>query len=307
MILITGATGFLGREVVKRILFQYPNRKIIGLYHQRRNKATLRRMSPAVEWIQADLALERDLKKLPAKVSVLVHLASFVPQGTDQLFDGRNFEGNVKATWNLAVWCRQSATLQHVIYSSSVSVYGRSSHPLSEEDPRVPEHFYGLSKWLGEQILSSVCRPQHIRFTALRYSSIYGEGQRPRTVLPFFISRCRAGHHLTLYGKGERCQDFIYVKDAARAVLLAYKKKAEGIYNIGSGTSTTMRRLAQAVQKHFPSSSKIIFKNVKETAPNLVLNIQKAKRKLGYVPSYSLDQGLREYAEAFKSKGRVND
>jgi len=146
-----------------------------------------------------------------------------------------------------------------------------------------------------------VCRKKNIRLTILRYSSVYGAGQNPNTVIPVFIRSCLKKKPLRLLGKGNRYQDFVYVKDVAKANILALRKKRDTVYNIGLGRKTTMKCLARLVVKHFGNvRSRMISKKIRDKGTNQVMSIAKAKKELGFTPSFSPDQGLKDYAEQLR-------
>jgi nucleoside-diphosphate-sugar epimerase len=185
--------------------------------------------------------------------------------------------------------------LEQIIYSSSVSVYETTSRLLLEESPTNPNTVYGRAKLSNEKTLSALDK-RNVRVASLRLSSIYGYGQSPVTVLPTMVSRALDARALTVFGDGQRTQDFVHRSDAARAICLAIEARATGVFNVGSGTATTMYELAQVVNNVFASGQlSIVFSTDRiETDPGIKLDISKARAELNYEPLIKLEEGLRQ-------------
>jgi nucleoside-diphosphate-sugar epimerase len=104
---------------------------------------------------------------------------------------------------------------------------------------------------------------------------------------------------IVVYGEGKRTQDFLHVKDAALANLLAYEKEARGVFNIASGISITMQSLAQTINEIFiQNEAKIIRLSSKEDDdPGFKVDISKAIQELNYQPSFQIREGLLKLKE----------
>ena len=109
-----------------------------------------------------------------------------------------------------------------------------------------------------------------------------------------FLERSLNDEELLLYGRGTREQDFIYVKDVARAFWQAYQEKKSGIYNIASGTTVTMKDLAELIITLTCSHSKITCSGKEDPQENVKVSIDvsKAQKELGFTPEFSLADGL---------------
>jgi len=103
-------------------------------------------------------------------------------------------------------------------------------------------------------------------------------------------------NRISVFGSGRRTQDFLFCEDAARANLLAYRREAEGVFNIGSGVATTMGTLARIVNRVFAGGGAEICRDRGENDrdPGNKISIEKAKIHLGFHPHVSLEQGLRK-------------
>ena len=178
------------------------------------------------------------------------------------------------------------------IQSSSLAVFGKNlQQKTNEQTSRMPLSSYGLSKHLAD------CFCGLHNATILCYSSIYGYGQRKNSVIPLFIEQAKDGKNIVVFGAGHRSMDFVYVKDVVQANMKALESKTTGFFTIGSGTATTMWELAEKVKSLFGTQNctiKMDFKDEEEKI-QVSMDISHANKLLGYVPAYSIDDGLQDY------------
>ena len=132
---------------------------------------------------------------------------------------------------------------------------------------------------------------------SLRFAQIYGYGENPGFVLTSFIDRAQKGLPLIVYGSGKVIRDLLYVKDAVRAILLALHSDVWGGYNIGSGRGVSIKELAEAISDVFSEGiSPIEYRyDVKDEGCDFYMAGEKARTELGFVPRYSLREGLIDY------------
>ena len=111
-----------------------------------------------------------------------------------------------------------------------------------------------------------------------------------------FLSRAAESQDLVVYGRGARFQDFVYVTDAVSGSISALTSEAEGVFNIGSGTATDMRTLAESVIRVTKSRSETVFDTSRfEGESGVVLDISRAKRELGYRVDYDIEAGIADH------------
>lgn len=289
-VLITGATGFLGRHLVQ-FISERPGLAVWGISKGGGQVGKVR-VEPVDLGSFEEVSAWREGKP---RFDTVFHLAAVVPKSFDSIQAEESFLTNVAMTKNalsLAI-CDETA----FIYASGTSVYGvNRSIPMTEEMIPRPDNLYSLAKYVGEG-LSEVAHIQHgIETTALRISAPYGPHQRIRTVINTFLRAALQSRELTLYGTGERVQDFTYISDIMQAFWLAYENRACGIYNIASGWPVTMRELAETVLSVvLDSKSQIVFLDRPDPQESYrgVFDIGKAQRELGYAPQTTLFEGLR--------------
>lgn len=280
-ILLTGADGFIGKYLVSKL-------KKLGYDVTGISKR------------ECDITNKKVVKNLfkEKNFGIIFHLAAFTPQKLEEEKDFENlFSVNVLGTLNLLETSLEKG-VKKFIYSSSSSVYNRQDISIPAKEEYVsPENIYGISKLAGENLCEIFRKKHKLKTISLRYSSVYGFGQKEGSVLPIFIEKALKDEDIVIFGKGERTQDFIYVEDVVEANIKSVFSKTEGVFNIGSGKETSMIELAKTILEVFSESkSQIIKKQVDNyNEGRFFLNIQKARKELGFVARYSLKEGLRKY------------
>jgi nucleoside-diphosphate-sugar epimerase len=243
-------------------------------------------------------ALSRWLGK--KKISAVVYLASAVPSSFENLSADLFVTNLMMHREVLSYWEKTGC---HLIFASSCSVYGsKGPVPWREENAPKPENFYSISKLAGEFLFDA--RRSELPLTILRINAPYGFPVGRKTVVNIFMERALDGADLTLHGTGKRVQDLLHVRDVALAFWLAHSKKKCGTYNIASGETVTMRRLAEMILDCTHSSSKIIKsgKPDPQEGVKVAVDVSRARKELGFKPRYDLAKGLKalakEYAKA---------
>jgi nucleoside-diphosphate-sugar epimerase len=301
-VLVTGITGFIGRHLA-RLLAEQPGISVWGC-----SKSGGKIDGVQVE--RVDLANDDGIKSAwptdRPKFAAIFHLAAVVPTSFASVETEECFFANIIMTKNaLALALQDNAKF---IYASSTSVYGMKPHKtsLTEETLPLPDNLYSLAKYVGEG-LCRIAQLQHgLKTTVLRISAPYGPRQRFRTVIDIFLKQALHSQDLTLFGTGQRLQDFTYVEDVVRALHLAYEKPVSGICNIASGKPITMDKLAQTILTIVPGTkSRIIF--LKEPDPQEHYRgeflTEKAKRELGFAAQVPLIEGLRACLASIRKEG----
>lgn len=294
VVVVTGASGFLGSRVVPLFSRAAAKVRVIAVIRRRPARG---RFAPGVEIVCGDLRSAAVWRRLPRTVTHVIHLAAMIPWDRRDANQPRVVLDNLAPIAHLLHTSMEWTKLRQVIYGSSVSVYGPSLDRLRESSPTRPAAPYGAAKLAGEGLLD-VLAPRGITVTSLRFSSLYGTGQFPGTVLPLMAARASRGMPLELFNP-RRVQDFLHVEDAARATWLAYQRDARGAFNVGTGRSVSMSALARAVLRAFDTdgASRIV-----ETAPTtsddvgIRLDVGRARRELGYRPRIRLADGLARLA-----------
>jgi len=171
---------------------------------------------------------------------------------------------------------------------------------ITEEKPVQNLSVYALSKYDTERISVELGKMLDIPVVALRYFNVYGPRQslsNPYTgVLAIFLSRIKNGNSPVIFEDGKQMRDFVFVKDVARANLMALETEKSGVYNVGSGVPQSILQMAQLLVKLSGSSVEPVVTKEYRFGDNRhdYADISKIKRELGFEPRYSLDRGLKE-------------
>jgi UDP-glucose 4-epimerase len=295
-VLVTGGAGFIGSSVCEA--FALAGHEVVALD----NLSSGRRenLSPGIRLIRADI---QDKKLAAILLAELPHIVSHhaaqidVRESVaDPAFDA---EVNVVGMLNLLEACRDASVRRFVFASSGGACYGeQTGYPATEDHLMRPVSPYGVAKAAGELYLHFYREQYGLPFVALRYANVYGPRQDPHGeagVVGIFGERLLAGQPCTIYGDGEQTRDFVYVKDVARANVLAALGEETGPFNIGTGRETSINALYAALAqatgvtveaRHAPAKPGEQRRSVIDPAL--------ARQRLGWAPEMGLEEGLRE-------------
>ena len=235
----------------------------------------------------------------------VIHLAASIPLSFWDETARRSLIQNMTMTLNLLEVCRKQNKAVF-LYASGTSIYGyQKMLPVTEEIPPQPEGFYPLSKFFGELLCQQYEKRYEIPVVILRISAPYGPGMHKETVVGKFIRKALLSENITLYGTGNRSQDFTYIEDVTNAIVQAYEAKATDTFNVSSGVSTSMKELAETVLQVLPDSkSKIVYSNTEDPQENYraAFSFEKASKSFSYQPEFTLARGIGEYAKVIKKE-----
>jgi UDP-glucose 4-epimerase len=207
--------------------------------------------------------------------------------------------------------------VKRVIFASSGGVvYGDpQTIPTPETSPKLPVSPYGVSKLAGEYYLRALAALRGFQGVAMRYANVFGPRQDPKSeagVVSIFVSRLLAKQPLTIYGDGRQTRDYVFVRDVARANVLASAATALSngdfdapAFNIATSEQRSVLDVAGAVGNVIGEKPKLEFAPARAGELNRsALDVSKAKRVLGWSPQYQFEDGLRELIDWFKKEAR---
>ncbi len=205
--------------------------------------------------------------------------------------------------------------IRRVVFASSGGVvYGDPAViPTPETAPKEPVSPYGVSKLAGEHYLHTLGNLYGFERVALRYSNVFGPRQDPKSeagVMSIFVSRLLRGAPLTVFGDGRQTRDYVFVKDVARANVLASSRSVPtggGIdataFNVGTSIQRSVLELAEAVGATMDATPMLEFAPAR--AGELLrsaLDISKANEALGWAPTFKFEDGLAELITWFRQE-----
>ncbi len=308
--LVTGGGGFIGSNIVRHLLSNGKNVRILDDFSTGRRE-NLAGIEKDVDVIEGDVRDESTLKKSLKDVQHVLHLAAIpsVVRSVENPLATNSV--NVCGTLKLLIEARDAGA-ERVVFSSSSSVYGDTPTLPKQEDmnpsPRSP---YALSKLAGEYYCRMFRDLYGLKTFALRYFNVFGPRQNPQSqyaaVIPRFIDALRNGRSPLIHGDGNQTRDFTFVEDVAAANLCcctAPESSAGSACNIGCGDRITINDLATRI-------ASILGKNIPAVhdAPqpgdvrDSQADISRAKALIGWAPRFDLDAGLRRTVTWFLQNG----
>jgi len=255
------------------------------------------------EVVLLNLADRKTFAALPRDVDVVVHAAA------RRLDSEKNWDGivemvrvNTLGTLNMLEYS-ESCGIKRFVYCSTMSVYALPQPvPIREDGPTYPaqglDSFYGISKLGGELVCARLQQEGRLACQCLRLGRVYGPEESPQSLLSLWVREASEGKEIVVYSDGERSLDFIYIDDVIRGIIAAIESNwAGGVLNLGSGVETTWRRLAEAIVEVFspPDSPAPVRYVPTGNRTRCYLDISQARTALGFVPRYSLKDGLLDW------------
>lgn len=306
-VLVTGGTGLIGRQVVDLLVASGAFVTVVSL-----DRLVL---NAKVHYITGDLSSFDFCKELVKDTDFVFHLAGV--QGTVQTSSSKlasHFVPTLMMNTNVLDAAR-GAGVEGLVYTSSIGAY-EDGQILKESDYKVastPMSFAGWAKRMAELQIQAYKKQYGIdSFSIVRLSNIYGPGDNfdPETamVIPSLMCRIYRGERpLIVWGDGTTSRDFLHSRDAAEGIVRALYFGTEGDFvNIASGRETTIREVVETLRSFIEFD--YTFDSTKPSgALRRVMDIARAKERLGFEPLMSLEGGLRETWQWFVRHPKEHD
>lgn len=309
-ILVTGGAGFIGSHVVRAFHAQGANVTIVDNLSSGKRENVPEGVKLIVDDIRSQSTA--DLVK-GSNFDAICHLAAQIDvrkSVTNPVYDA---EINLLGTLNVLESIRASENQQtrFIFSSTGGALYGDFVLPPAlETSPKDPQSPYGNSKLSVELYLGYYARIHNLQTVSLRYGNVYGPRQDSKGeagVVAVFCERILAGQDLTIFGDGRQTRDYVYAGDVAAANVIAASKPlppAGGVdtraFNIGTGVETDVIELTEGLKA--VSGKSFAVNHAPERAGEVRrsgLEISKSEKELGWSPSYTLEEGLKETYEWF--------
>ena len=300
-VLVTGGAGFVGSNLVARLIGEGARVTVYDdLFTGRRENLP----ADGFEFVHGSVCDAAQVDSIVARHEFVFHLAA-----RNIVVSTRNpredFETNIGGTLNVLLAAR-AAKVERVIYTSSTSVYGNPRYlPINEDDHLSLLTPYAVSKLAGENYCIAFYESYGLATTAVRYSNIFGPGQDAANpycgVVAKFIEALLAGKPPMIHGDGDQTRDFTFIGDAVDAtVRAATSDRAVGeVFNVGTGIETRVNQLADILIRI--TGAKVTPERInRRDVDNIrrrVVNIEKTRRALRWVPEVTLEEGLKRTVE----------
>lgn len=284
-IAVTGASGFVGGHLIKKLLSKNFHLRIFV-----RKKPLL--LDKDIEIVEGDLVTGKGLSEFLSGTDAVIHLAARVTSPEDRMFDD-----NVIATHNLITQAINSSVKQF-IFVSSVAVYGTNKKTkFKEGDECLPDTPYGLTKYLAELLVRYWSKKTGNLVTILRPFNIYGPGNR-KGIIYTFCSDIKNDHKVVVYGDGKQKRDFLYIDDFIDVIVKVLEERRNGIYNLGSPRKYSILDVVSTFKQVVGDSFQIEFSPSEQGKVfNINQDLSKVKRELGWEAKVSLGEGIKRVIE----------
>ncbi len=295
--LVTGAAGFIGSFLCEQLL--KAGHSVVGLdafipfYPRAAKERNLDgpRGYDSFKFHELDLRHE-PLGDVLGGVEAVFHLAA-MPGLTRSWTDFDLYEScNLVATQRLLETARRLPSLQHFVYASTSSVYGRYGSG-DETLPARPVSPYGVTKLAAENLCRAYAEEKGLPLVVLRYFSVYGPRQRPDMGYHRFIHALLRGEPVTVYGDGLQVRGNTYVEDCVAATIAALDARPGEVYNVGGGETATVWEIIAKLEKIIGCRA-IVRREPARPGDQRFTGADTGKlfRHLGWQPSIGLDEGL---------------
>ena len=306
MYLVTGGAGFIGSNIVRRLLVDGEKVRVLDDYSTGR-KANLAGLEN-VEIVEGSLLDTGCLRRSLKDVSFVLHQGA-IPSVPRSVADPiKSNEVNVDGTLNLLVAARE-AGVKRLIYAASSSAYGDAERlPKEESMPPDPLSPYAVCKYTGELYARVFAKIYGLETVSLRYFNVFGPYQDPASeyaaVIPKFIKLMLKDERPVIYGDGTQSRDFTYIENAVEANILALHAPRAGqgeVVNVACGERYSLNSLVELLNKILSKNLKPIYAEARSgDVRHSMADISQAGELLGYSPVIGFEEGLRLTVEWYR-------
>jgi UDP-glucose 4-epimerase len=298
-VLVTGGAGFIGSWVADTLIDNGFDVIVIDNL----SSGFMKNINPKIKFYNADIR-DNKISEIfeKEKPDFVFHLAAKINLRESVENPVESADVNIIGTLNLLMNCVRYNVKKFIFSSTGGAMYDENCKlPASENEKENPISPYGISKFAIEKYLEFFKKVYGIDYVSLRYSNVYGPRQNSKGeagVIAIFIDNLLSGKQPVINGSGEQTRDYVYVKDVAKANLLALE--LSGIFNVGTGKETDVNEI-------FRNIKKILNSNINEIhgvwaegdLMRSCLNSEKLIGK-GWKIKYNLEEGLKETVDYFK-------
>lgn len=304
-ILVTGGAGFIGSHIVDEYIENGHDVVVLdnmkyGNIENINNKAKLYKLDIR------DKSIDKIFEK--EKFDVVCHHAAQISVSNSISDPIEDADININGTLNILECCRRNS-VKKIIYPASAAIFGEPKYlPVDENHPLDMQCGYGVSKHTVEHYLEVYSKLYGLKYTVFRYANVYGPRQSSKGeggVVAIFSEKFLEKEIPVIYGDGNQTRDFVYVKDVAKANLIALKSLDNDIFNVCSGIEISINKLVSIFKKITNSSIEVL--NKEERKGDIKFNYmsyEKIGKVCSWKPTYSLENGIENTINYYKNKDR---
>ena len=294
MILLTGASGFIGQHLLQNLIEVYGKNEIVAL--------TSKPISNCKYILHENYSFDENLfiKNNLESIHTIIHAGAFTPKNNAESDNIAFSNSNILNTEKLLN--AKLPNLKHFIFLSTLDVYDHVEI-ISEKSAVKPISLYGYSKMYCEEMVKNWGSQNNKLTQILRIGHVYGPGEEAyKKLIPLTISKILDNKTIEIWGSGEEKRSFIYIKDAVKAIVNAIKIEEDfGIINITSSTSISVKELVKQIIKLTAPNHKIEYIASNHSSRDLVFDNSKMKKHL-LSEFISLEEGLSNEINFMKNK-----
>ena len=304
-ILVIGGAGYIGSALLKLLLERGYNVRLFDLFIYGYEPIESLRSNKQLEIQKGDFRRVEDVVKAMQGIDTVIHLGGLVGDPACALDEKLTIEINLMATRMIAEVAK-AHKVKRLVFASTCSVYGENDDILNETSPLNPVSLYAKSKIASEEVLEKMS-DDDFNPVILRFGTIYGFSGRTRfdLVVNLLTAKAIVDQKITLYG-GDQWRPFVHVQDAARGILgiieAPIKIVAKQTFNVGSDEQNmTLRQAGELIKKIVPDAELIDFGS-SEDRRNYKVSFEKIQNSIGFKPSWTVEEGIRQVVDSFKEE-----
>lgn len=296
--LVTGAAGFIGSAIAKKLLAQ--GNEVITIDNLSTGK--IENIPRGCTFINGDDYDENILSRIAdEEYDAIIHIAGQSSGEVSFENPAYDLKTNTLSTLFLLQIARKNGC-KKFIYASSMSVYGDAQPDLVTEDTvAVPKSFYAVGKLASENYMR-IFSKFGIQCTALRFFNVFGVGQNldnmKQGMASIYLAQAIKNGHIVVKGSGDRFRDFVYVDDVVASVLLALERGGEmfEIYNVSNERKIYVSDIVQYIEKKIPNVTHEYIEGTPGDQHGIYGKADKIK-SIGWKPEWSFEKGMDKMIE----------
>jgi len=308
MYLVTGGAGFIGSNIVRRLVELGKRVRVLDDFSsgKRVNLADLKE----IELFEGTLLDQNLVRRAIDGVEYVLHQGAIPSVPRSVVNPLKSNEANVNGTL-IVLEAAREVSVKRFVFAASSSAYGDTEVlPKVEHMPGDPLSPYAVSKYAGELYAKVYAGVYKLPTVSLRYFNIFGPYQDPASdyaaVIPRFITKMLKGEAPVIYGDGEQTRDFTYVDNAVEANLLACQSEKVGrgeVINIACGERYSLNELVRELNEILETNIEPVYTDPQPgDVKHSLADISKAKELLGYEVKVDFKEGLKRTVEWFRNR-----